>query len=128
MVAETIDDLKVSRIGHGINAVHDDQLIDRIIDQGIVLEVCPGSNVVLQAVTGWDAHPIDILRKKGVKITVSTDDPPFFNTTMNDEFAMLAKTFGWDKPVFDALNQTAIQAAFCDEVTRSAILKRLETS
>jgi len=128
MVAETIDDLKVSRIGHGINAVHDDQLIDRIIDQGIVLEVCPGSNVVLQAVTGWDAHPIDILRKKGVKITVSTDDPPFFHTTMNDEFAMLAKTFGWDKPVFDALNQTAIQAAFCDDVTRSAILKRLETS
>jgi len=126
MVADTIRDLKVSRIGHGINAIKDDALIAEIVDKGIVLEVCPGSNVVLNAVTGWDAHPIDALRKSGVKVTVSTDDPPFFHTTMTREFEMLAKTFNWDDTVFQELNKTALDAAFCDEATRSAIAKRLE--
>ena len=126
MVADTMRDLKVSRIGHGINAIHDAALIDQIVETGIVLEVCPGSNVVLQAVTGWDAHPIDKLRKAGVKVTVSTDDPPFFHTTMSYEFEMLAKTFGWDRAVFDNLNMTALDAAFCDDATRNTLLKRLE--
>ena len=126
MVADTIRDLKVSRIGHGINAIKDDALIAEIVDKGIVLEVCPGSNVVLNAVTGWDAHPIDALRKSGVKVTVSTDDPPFFHTTMTREFEMLAKTFNWDDTVFQELNKTALDAAFCDEATRSVIAKRLE--
>jgi len=93
-----------------------------------VLEVCPGSNVVLQAVTGWEAHPIKRLRDAGVKVTVSTDDPPFFHTTMTAEFKMLNQTFGWDEDDFKALNTTAIDAAFCDEATRKAIKTRLDTA
>ncbi len=126
MVADTIKDLKVARIGHGINAAKDPELVRQIADQGIVLEVCPGSNVVLKAVDGWDSHPIKHLRDAGVKVTVSTDDPPFFHTTMTNEFEMLHKTFGWDLADFKALNTNAIEAAFCDEATRAAIKKRLE--
>jgi len=128
MVADTIRDLKVSRIGHGINAIQDPTLVAQIVEEGIVLEVCPGSNVVLQAVRGWGAHPIDKLMKSGVKVTVSTDDPPFFHTTMTREFDMLAKTFGWGKDTFDQLNTTAIDAAFCDDATRAAIKQRLDTA
>lgn len=128
MVADTIRDLGVSRIGHGINAVKDPALVQQIVDQGIVLEVCPGSNVVLRAVDGWDSHPIQDLRDAGVKVTVSTDDPPFFHTTMTAEFDMLHKTFGWEEADFKALNDTAIDAAFCDETTRAAIKKRLENA
>ena len=126
MVADTLRDLKVSRIGHGINAIHDDALIDKLIEDDIVLEVCPGSNVVLRAVKSWEAHPIAKLRDRGVKVTVSTDDPPFFDTTMTAEFENLHRVFGWDRPDFDALNITAINAAFCDEQTRAAITKRLK--
>jgi adenosine deaminase len=128
MVSETIRDLKVSRIGHGINAARDPGLMAQIAEAGIVLEVCPGSNVVLGAVSGWEAHPIDILRKNGVKVTVSTDDPPFFGSTMTYEFEMLARTFGWDETVFQDLNKTAIDAAFCDAQTKAEIRNRLETS
>ena len=128
MVAETLRDLRVARIGHGINAINDDALVDKLVEDGIVLEVCPGSNVVLQAVTGWEDHPIEKLRDRGVKITVSTDDPPFFHTTMTKEFENLNRVFGWDRPDFDALNTTAIEAAFCDDATRAAIVKRLEAA
>ncbi len=126
MVADTIRDLKVQRIGHGINAIHDAAVVDQIVENGIVLEVCPGSNVVLQAVKDWQSHPISRLRGAGVKVTVSTDDPPFFHTTMTAEFENLRKTFGWGETDFQELNLTAIDAAFCDDDTRSSIRKRLE--
>lgn len=126
MVADTIRDLKVERIGHGINAIHDPALVEELAESGVVLEVCPGSNVVLKAVESWDAHPIKHLRDAGVKVTVSTDDPPFFHTTMTAEFDNLHKTFGWSEPDFAALNQTAIDAAFCSDETKAKIRKRLE--
>jgi adenosine deaminase len=128
MVADTIRDLRVRRIGHGINAAKDEGLMEQIAEQGIVLEVCPGSNVVLKAVESWNAHPIKRLRDAGVKVTVSTDDPPFFHTTMTKEFEMLHRTFGWIEDDFKALNTTAIDAAFCDAATRTAIKKRLDTA
>ncbi|SMY08774.1 Aminodeoxyfutalosine deaminase [Flavimaricola marinus] len=125
MVADTIRDLAPERIGHGINAIKDLALVDQIAEQGIVLEVCPGSNVFLNAVPSWEAHPIAKLRDRGVKVTVSTDDPPFFHTTMTDEFDMLARTFGWEEEVLSELNQTALDAAFCDDKTKEAVAKRL---
>ena len=128
MVADTIRDLGVGRIGHGINAVHDPKLLAEIAEKGIVLEVCPGSNVALNAVKSWAAHPIQKLRDAGVAVTVSTDDPPFFHTTMTTEFEMLAKTFGWDEEDFAAVNQTALKAAYCDEATRTNIAKKLESA
>ncbi|MEM8536605.1 MAG: adenosine deaminase [Pseudomonadota bacterium] len=126
MVADTLRDLRVARIGHGISAVKDPGLVAQIVESGVVLEVCPGSNVVLQAVDGWANHPIKALRNAGVKVTVSTDDPPFFHTTMTAEFDRLHTTFGWDASDFADLNATALAAAFCDEATRAQVAKRLE--
>ncbi|MBT8412673.1 MAG: adenosine deaminase [Octadecabacter sp.] len=128
MVADTLRDLKVARIGHGVNAVKDPALVQRLADSGVALEVCPGSNVFLEATGDWADHPIKTLRDAGVAVTVSTDDPPFFRTTMTREFDMLAQTFGWDEADFKALNQTALDAAFCDDATRSKIAKRLDAA
>lgn len=125
MVAETIHDLGVNRIGHGIHVMQDPNLVAEAVEKGIVFEVCPGSNVSLGAVAGWDVHPIVAMRDAGLKVTVSTDDPPFFHTTMTHEFAMLNKTFGWDAADFDALNNTALAAAYCDDITRSKITKKI---
>ena len=126
MVKETIQALRVSRIGHGIGAIEDKGLIDEILENDIVLEVCPGSNVVLKAVNGWAGHPIEELRDAGVKVTISTDDPPFFHTTMTAEYEMLNRTFGWDEDAFRTANETALAAAFCDDATRAQVSKRLE--
>ena len=128
MVAETVDALKVSRVGHGINAIRDPDLVKRLAEEGIVLEVCPGSNVVLNAVSDWRSHPIAMLRDAGVPVTVSTDDPPFFHTTMTAEYDALASHFGWTEEDFAAVNRTALDAAFCDDATRARIANRLETT
>ena len=125
MVAETICDLGVTRIGHGIHVMQDPNLVAEAVEKGIVFEVCPGSNVSLGAVTGWNAHPIAKMRDAGLKVTVSTDDPPFFHTDMTREFTMLNQTFGWDVVDFSALNKTAMEAAFCDDATRAKIAEKL---
>ena len=125
-VRDAIRDLRVERIGHGVRAIEDLALVDEIAEKGITLEVCPGSNVALGLYPSFRAHPVHRLRERGVKVTVSTDDPPFFHTTMEREYAMLAETFDWDRGVFDEIAGTAARAAFCDAGTRDSILKRLE--
>jgi adenosine deaminase len=126
MVADTIRDLGVARIGHGIGAASDANLVQELIDRDITLEVCPGSNVALRAVPDWASHPLADLRDAGVKVTISTDDPPFFHTTMTAECDMLHQTFGWDRADFAALQITALDAAFCDPATKAKIAKKLE--
>lgn len=125
-VRDAIRDLGVERIGHGVRAVEDPALVDEIAGKGIVLEVCPGSNVALGLYPDWRSHPIDRLRQRGVRVTVSTDDPPFFHTTMEREYAMLAEAFGWDDSVFAGIARTSIDAAFCDGATRKRVSERLE--
>ncbi|WP_170376045.1 adenosine deaminase [Ruegeria atlantica] len=127
-VRDAIRDLGVERIGHGVRAIEDPDLIRELVDREITLEVCPGSNVVLGLFPNFDVHPIAKLRDAGVKVTVSTDDPPFFHTTMRREYEMLGKAFGWEAEDFAALNDTALAAAFCDDDTRARVKKRLERS
>lgn len=125
-IRDALTDLKVERIGHGVRAIEDPALVDHLAETGVVLEVCPGSNISLGVYRDLKDHPIAKLRDAGVPVTVSTDDPPFFHTTMTREYDMLADTFGWSEAEFSDLNKTAAKAAFCSDATREKILKRLE--
>ncbi len=82
---------------------------------------------------GWYDHNIgtvvrtfERLRAAGVPVTVSTDDPPFFHTTMTAEYEALHDAFGWDERDFREIARTAARAAFCDAATRDRLLKRLD--
>lgn len=125
-IRDTLACLRPSRLGHGVRAIEDLALVDHLAEEGIVLEVCPGSNIALGIYPGWRAHPIGPLFERGVKVTVSTDDPPFFRTTMTAEHDRLAEAFDWDAGVFRTLAQTALAAAFCDAGTREAVAGRLK--
>lgn len=114
------------RIGHGVRAVEDPRLVEELARRGIVLEVCPGSNVALGVYPSWREHPVVRLRDAGVPVTVSTDDPPFFHTDMAREYAGLAEAFGWDEDDFAAIARASAEAAFCDEATRRRLLDRLD--
>ncbi len=125
-VRDSIASLRPTRIGHGVRSIEDPALVEELAVRGIVLEVNPGSNVALDVYGDWAAHPIDILRKAGVPVTVSTDDPPYFRTDMAREYRKLSETFGWAEADFKAINRTAMQAAFCDIETRRRLLRLFE--
>ena len=126
MVRATLDAMNVSRIGHGVRAIEDPDLVARIAEEGIMLEVNPGSNISLNVFDTWPEHPIQRLRDAGVKTTVSTDDPPYFHVTLNSDYENLARHFGWTEADFLEQNRVAIDAAFCDTETKSRIAAALK--
>lgn len=125
MVEATLDALNVSRIGHGVRAIEDAPTVERLVREGITLEVNPGSNISLSVFPSWADHSINRLRDAGVKVTVSTDDPPYFHTNMTHEYKMLEKHLNWSEPDLTAQNLVAMDAAFCDADTRNRIKSRL---
>lgn len=125
-VRQAVFDLNVERIGHGVQVIDDPALVEELVARQITLEVCPGSNLALGVYPALRAHPIKPLRSAGVKTTISTDDPPFFHTTLGQEYRLLADTFGWTSKDFTALNRTAAEAAFCSAETRQSLLEKLE--
>jgi len=127
-VRAALDHLPVTRIGHGVRAVEDPSLVARLADEGITLEVNPGSNIALGLYPDWPSHPVARLREAGVAVTLSTDDPPYFRTTLAGEYARLAAAFGWTAADFAEINRAAAAAAFCDAATRARLLDRLDPS
>nr|WP_111297930.1 adenosine deaminase [Paracoccus saliphilus] len=115
--------LGCTRIGHGVQAIEDPALVRDLVERNVTLEVCPGSNIALGVYPDWPAHTIARLADAGVRVTVSTDDPPFFHTTMRTEYDRLATTFGWGDTEFRQINLWAAEAAFCDTDTRDRLKK-----
>lgn len=126
-VRDCLDHLNVTRIGHGVRSIEDTSLIKRLRDENIVLEVCPGSNISLGVYDKFDDHPLRQLHEAGVPVTLNSDDPPFFHTTLDREYELAATEFGFDDETINLFTRTALEAAFVDEPTRSKLLNRLET-
>jgi adenosine deaminase/aminodeoxyfutalosine deaminase len=87
-------ELGADRIGHGIRSVEDPELMRRLRDDDIPLEVCITSNVCTGAVASLDAHPVKRLYDAGVPITINTDDPALFRTSLEAEYAIARDRFG----------------------------------
>lgn len=79
--------LGVERIGHGVRAIEDPSLVEYLAEKGIPLEVCPTSNLRTGVYPSYEAHPVKALFEAGVPITINSDDPTFFGTTLADEYA-----------------------------------------
>src|SRR5690606_177509 len=107
-------------------AIEDLALVDELAERGTVLEVCPGSNVALGIYRDFCAHPIHELDRRGVKVSVSTDDPPFFHTTMAREYEELHRAFDWDEGQFRRIARQSLDAAFCDVDTKARIARKME--
>ena len=116
-----IRDLPVTRIGHGVRSADDPRLMEELARRGIVLEVCPGSNVALGLYADRASHPLHRLIDASVKVTLNSDDPPFFHTTLGTEYALA----GLDERQLRGIARTTIEASFADEATRRLLLERI---
>lgn len=124
-VQAAIDHIRPTRIGHGVRAIENPDLVKRIAEEGIVLEVCPVSNIELKVFGGYASHPFPVLRAAGCKVTLNSDDPPYFWTSLKREYDVAGEHFGLDEKALAAVTKTAIEAAFVDRKTRTALLARL---
>jgi len=127
-VEAAMDHLKPARIGHGVRAIEKPDLVRRIAAEGTVLEVCPASNVALGVFPSFAEHPFSALMRAGCKVTLNSDDPPYFLTSLGHEYEVAAEHFGLSEQALKRVTRTAIEAAFVDEATRGALLARLDTA
>ena len=125
MVRDTLDAIPVKRIGHGVRSVENPELLQRLADEGIVLECCPGSNIALKVFPDYASHSLRQLIAAGVKVTLSSDDPPFFHTSMQNEYRIAAEDMGLSLDSLRQITATAVEAAFCDEPTKARLRARI---
>jgi adenosine deaminase len=118
-------DLPVTRIGHGVRAIEDPSLVAELAERGIVLECCPTSNVALGVFDSYAAHPLPALRAAGVRVTLASDDPPYFGASVGGEYAVARERFGWGDGELLAITRTAIEASFAEPALRADLLARV---
>ncbi len=116
-----MDRLRAVRIGHGVRCLEDPKLVEVLRERQIPLEVCPTSNVCLGVVDKMEDHPLPQLIEEGLYITLNTDDPPMFGTTMNDELIAVSNTFGFSEDDLRHFMVQAARASLLPEADRKAL-------
>jgi adenosine deaminase len=124
-IQEALDLLEVQRIDHGVRCLESAEVVERLRSEQIVLTVCPLSNVSLKVVEELRDHPLPKLLEKGLKVTISSDDPAYFGGGMLANHSACAEAFGWDEAVFRQMTHNAIEEAFVTEARRDELLSRL---
>lgn len=118
--------LGAERIGHGTTAVEDPTLLSHLAETGIPLEVCPSSNVATRAVAAIADHPITAFVDAGVTVTVNSDDPPMFGTSLNREYEIAADLLDLDEAGVADLARTAVRASFAEESVKTRLLAEID--
>lgn len=118
--------LGAERIGHGIAAARDPELLDYLAEHRIPLEVCPTSNVRTRSVPSLEQHPLPALVAAGVPVTINSDDPPMFATTLNREYELAAGLLSLDESGITDLARVAVRASFLDAEGQEALLGEID--
>jgi aminodeoxyfutalosine deaminase len=125
-VWDALRDLGAERIGHGTSSVRDPRLLDHLAEHRVPLEVCPTSNIATGAVARLEEHPIRQLYDAGVLVTVNSDDPPMFGTTLNREYAIAAQLLDLDEAGIGALAKNAVDASFLPGAGKTALRAEID--
>jgi aminodeoxyfutalosine deaminase len=123
---EAVHHLGAERIGHGITAARDPELMAYLRDHDIALEVCPTSNVCTRSVPSEPEHPLAALVAAGVPVTVNSDDPPMFSTTLNREYEVASRLLDLDWSGVAELARQAVRHSFLDPVGQAALLAEID--
>jgi adenosine deaminase len=113
--------LGAQRIGHGVRAIEDPELVRHLARQRIPLEVCPGSNICLGIYPDFASHPLARLYRAGVQFSVNSDDPPLFNVTLNDDVERLHSAFGLELDAIDEILLNGVRHSFLPPEPRQAM-------
>lgn len=112
-----------SRIGHGFRAVEDPMLVDTLRERQIALEICPTSNICTSCVLCWEDHPLRKLWDAGVLVTINSDDPPMFNTTLLEEYRIASTKFGFTPKEMARLSLNAARSSLLPPEQRMRLVE-----
>jgi adenosine deaminase/aminodeoxyfutalosine deaminase len=125
-VWDALNHLGAERIGHGIAAANDERLLEHLRERGIALEICPTSNVCTRAVPSLAEHPLPALAAAGVPLTINSDDPPMFSTTLNREYAVAAELLHLDRHGVAELARQSVRYSFLDDTAKATVRAEID--
>ena len=123
-IKETIELADPDRIGHGIHAIEDMQVVELIKARGITLEVNPWSNYLTNSVRTIEEHPLKKLFDLGVKVTINSDDPEVLETNLNNEYRIAHQVLGISMEDIATCNRYACEASFIPEEAKKKVLEK----
>jgi adenosine deaminase len=121
-VKEAIEKLEVERVGHGVRSREDLAIMDLIRQRQVVLEMCPTSNLHTGVIPKLMMHPLFAFHQLGILVTINTDDPSIFNTTLTDEFLVAMRGVGVPFRVLPEMILNAARAAFLPEPEKARLV------
>jgi adenosine deaminase len=119
---QTLEFAKPKRIGHGVRSSEDPKLIKILKSKGIILEICPTSNICLNIYPTLSKHVLPKLVKEGIKVTINSDDPAMFNTTLTNEYLKIANEFNFTANDFYFFNQNAIEGTMLSTEKKTKLM------
>jgi adenine deaminase len=125
-VRRILDELKVTRIEHGVRAVEDPVLVERLVGEGIALDICPISNLKLQVVPSMAEHPIRRLFDAGVTVTVNSDDPFFLGNSLSEDYYAITKDLNFTRPELVQLAKNGFELALWDKASKKEYIDELD--
>ncbi len=123
---DALNSLGAERIGHGTSCVQDERLLDHLAEQAIPVEVSPTSNVATGVIAAIGEHPVTRMVERGLVVTINTDDPPMFNTTLNREYEIAADLLGLDRDGVAELARTAVRCSFLDPAGKNELVAEID--
>jgi adenosine deaminase len=124
-VIDALDLLHAERIDHGIRAVEDNALVQRLVAEAVPLGVCLTSNVTLGVIGTLLGHPARALFEYGVRISLNTDDPELVHCTLDGEYLQAARTFGWGRAELVTLARNSVEGSFASDEAKRGMLAAL---
>ena len=111
-IRSALDELGAERLGHGVQIYKDPALMEEVARRGVILELCPTSNILTKSIAALEAYPIRAIRAAGVRVSLNADDPGVFDYDLNHEYRAMAELHGLAEKDFAAINRDAFAASF----------------
>lgn len=124
-IRDALDQLGVTRLGHGVRAAEDPTLVKQLNTDNIHLEVCPTSNIALKVFPDYASHPLLEFHQAGLSLSLNSDDPPYFNSTIGGEYQIAQDQFGLSEADLVCITREAIKQSFADAETKQALLAQI---
>lgn len=124
-IVHALDKLKLTRLGHAVRSIEDEQLLARLKGENIHLEVCPTSNIALKVYPDYASHPLRKFYEYGLSVSLNSDDPPYFRCSVGEEYEIAKQQFGFNDDELKHISLMAMDAAFVDDFTKQMLKKRI---
>ena len=116
-----IDQLHANRVEHGVRSIEDPTLVEILVERQIGLDICPTSNVFLGVYPDYSSHPLRRLWDAGALVTLNSDDPPMFNTSLNQEYQVLIDEFGFQAEEVERISLNGVRASLLPDDRKSTM-------